>query len=109
MSETTSTSMESLMVSRFRELSEDGKRKLMDYMESLYRKEKSSLGTECSLSEQERESLDHLLKEVEEFSTEKATADAQKALRELCAGIFESEENLASNHDFFLYGAPKRK
>ncbi|MBI1924648.1 hypothetical protein HYR99_10390 [Candidatus Poribacteria bacterium] len=47
--------------------------------------------------------------EVQEFSKEEATTDAPTALRELCTGIFESEENLASNHDFFLYGAPQRK
>jgi len=60
-------------------------------------------------SEKEREALEHLVEEVQEFSREKPTMDAQKALQELCAGIFESEENIASNHDFFLYGAPKRK
>jgi len=109
MDEATSASMENLMISRFRELSEDGKRKLIDYMEFLCQKEKSLLETECLLSEQERNSLVRLVKEVQEFSIEEATADAQKALRELCAGIFESEEHLASNHDFFLYGAPKRK
>lgn len=61
------------------------------------------------ISAQERESLKDLVREVEEFSKEEVTTDAQTALRELGAGIFESEENLASNHDFFLYGAPKRK
>ena len=54
-------------------------------------------------------SLEHIVKEVREFSKEKLTMRAKKALRELCAGIFESEGDLASNHDFFLYGAPKRK
>lgn len=109
MDEITSVSMESLIVSRFRELSEDGKQTLVNYMEFLYQKEKSSFETEYFLSKQERESLEHLVKEVQEFSKEKATMDAQKALHELCTGIFESEENFASNHDFFLYGAPKRR
>ena len=61
------------------------------------------------LSEHERASLEHIVKEVREFSKEKVTMRAKKALRELCAGIFESEEDVASDHDFFLYGAPKRK
>ena len=104
-----STSIENLIVSRFRELSEDGKQRLANYTEFLYQEEKSPSKDECFFSEQERISLDHLVKEVQEFSREKATRDAQEALRESCAGIFESEENLASNHDFFLYGAPKRK
>ena len=77
----------------------------------LYQKEKSPLGTkkESFLTEQEREALERIVKEVQDFSKEKATTYAQGALLELCAGIFESEESLASNHDFFLYGAPKRK
>ncbi len=60
-------------------------------------------------TEQERESLEYLVKEVQEFSEEEVTVAAKTALRELCEGIFESEENLASNHDFFLYGTEKRK
>ena len=64
---------------------------------------------EAQEGDEERKSLDRLVEEVQEFSREKPTMDAQEALRELCSGIFEGEENLASNHDFFLYGAPKRK
>lgn len=116
MGETASVSREKLIVSRFRELSEEGKQQLVDYMGFLYQKEESALETEKHkeenkyfFSEQERDSLERLVSEVQEFSKEEATMDAQKALRELCTGIFESEENLASNHDFFLYGAPKRK
>ncbi len=60
-------------------------------------------------TEQERESLEYLVKEVQEFSEEEVTVAAKTALRELYEGIFESEENLASNHDFFLYGTEKRK
>ena len=71
--------------------------------------QKDKEGNKCFFSEQERESLEYLVKEVQEFSKEEATTDAQTALRELCTGIFESEENFASNHDFFLYGAPQRK
>lgn len=36
MGETTSVSEEKLIVSRFRELSEEGKQQLVDYMEFLY-------------------------------------------------------------------------
>ena len=68
-----------------------------------------SMENKSFLSEHERASLEHIVREVREFSKEKLTMRAKKALRELCAGIFESEEGLASNHDFFLYGAPKRK
>jgi len=116
MGETASVSEEKLIVSRFRELSEEGQQQLVDYVEFLYRNEKSVLEikkhteeNKYFFSEQERTSLEGLAKEVQEFSRQEATMDAQKALRELCTGIFESEENLASNHDFFLYGAPKRK
>jgi hypothetical protein len=97
--EKASTSMENLVIDRFRELSESGKQRLLDYADFLYQKEKNAPGISyLSLSE-----------ELQEFSKEKPTADAQKALQKLCSGIFESEEELASNHDFFLYGAPKRK
>jgi hypothetical protein len=109
MDRTASSSMENLIVSRFREISENGKQRLVDYTDLLYKKEKSSLETEGSVSEEKKTSLDLLVEEVRDFSKKKATVDAQEALRDLCAGIFESEENLASNHDFFLYGAPKRK
>ena len=68
-----------------------------------------SMENKSFLYEHERASLEHIVEEVREFSKEKLTMRAKKALRELCAGIFESEEDLASNHDFFLYGAPKRK
>jgi len=68
-----------------------------------------SIEDKSFLSEQERVSLEHIVREVREFSKKKLTVRAQEALQELCAGIFESEEDLASNHDFFLYGAPKRK
>jgi hypothetical protein len=71
--------------------------------------QKDKEGNRYFFSEQERESLADLVREVQEFSKAEATLDAQEALRELCNGIFESEENLASHHDFFLYGAPKRK
>jgi hypothetical protein len=68
-----------------------------------------SMENKSFLSEHERASLEHIVRGVQEFSKQKVTTHAKKALRELCAGIFESEEDLASNHDFFLYGAPRRK
>ena len=61
------------------------------------------------ISVQERKALADLVREVEEFAKTEATRDAQEALRELYEGIFESEEDFASHHDSFLYGAPKRK
>jgi len=109
MSESVSTLKEKLIIRRFRELSEDGKRKLIYYAESLYQEEKTILETEFPFSEQEKQSLDYLVKDVQEFSGEEISTEAQKALQDLCQGIFESKECIADNHDFFLYGAPKRK
>ena len=60
-------------------------------------------------TEQEKKALEPIVKEVQEFLKEEATPDAKQTLRELCAGVFESEEDFASNHDHYLYGAPKRK
>ncbi len=96
MGDRASKSMENLVIDRFRELSESGKQRLLDYAGLLYQREKNALEiSNLSLSE-----------ELQVFSKEKPTADAQKALQKLCRGIFESEEELASNHNFFLYGAP---
>ena len=109
MRESISILEEKQIVSRFRELSEDGKKKLIDYAESLYQEEKILLEIELSFSEQEKRALDQLIKEVQDFSREKVSIEAQMALQDLCQGVFESKENIADNHDFFLYDAPKRK
>lgn len=86
-------------------------RKLEDFLKEYHPEDKKpeSIENKSFLSEKERASLEHIVREVREFSKKKLTVRAKEALRELCAGIFESEEDLASNHDFFLYGAPKRK
>jgi hypothetical protein len=106
-------SNEKVIIDRFRELSEDGKHRLIAYVEFLYQKEKSHLNTnednEQLFSEEDIKSLSPIIEEVQEFLKNKPKRSTQEALREICAGVFESEEDLASNHDFYLYGAPKRK
>ncbi len=111
MDKTALATKEEVIVNRFRELSEDGKQRLEDYAEFLYQREKSQSEAKNHdfFSEQERNSLAHIVRRVREFSKEKPTIEAQKALRRLCEGLFESEEDIASDHDSFLYGFPKTK
>ncbi len=61
------------------------------------------------LSEEDIKSLSSIIEEVQEFLKSKPTKSTQEVLREMCEGIFETEEDIGSNHDFFLYGMPKRK
>jgi len=106
MDRTSQTLKEELIVSQFRELSDDGKQRLMDYAEFLYQRERSESKTKNYdfLTEQERDSIENIVRRVREFSKEKPTIQAQDALRRLCEGLFESEEDIASDHDSFLYG-----
>ena len=52
--------------------------------------------------------LAHLAQEIDTFFQEPPSRDACHALDELGTGIFENNENMARNHDAFLYGAPRR-
>ncbi|MBM3236521.1 hypothetical protein FJZ31_09500 [Candidatus Poribacteria bacterium] len=57
-----------------------------------------------------REALDFFFDLVEKEADEVSPSqEAKAALLELCKGLGEGPEDLASNHDYYLYGARKRK
>lgn len=108
MDNTISVTEENLIINKFRELSNDRKQKLLNYVETLYHEEKSTDEIkdfpEDFLSEEDRESLKYLVDEFNEFIKSEPTPEAIKALRELSEGIFEGEEDLSDKHDLYLYG-----
>jgi hypothetical protein len=60
--------------------------------------------------EKKQTALDFLFGLAEEESNEiSPSQEAKAALKELCQGLGEGPEDLASNHDHYLYGARKRK
>jgi len=68
---------------------------------SLYRK----------LSEEKKQAALDLLSDLVERKTDEASPsqEAKNTLIELCKGLGEGPKDLASNHDYYLYGARKRK
>jgi hypothetical protein len=111
MDNTISVTEENLIISKFRELSEDRKQKLLNYVETLYHEEKYADEIdevnefpEDFLSEQDRESLKYLVDEFNEFIKSEPTPEGKKALQELFSGIFEGDMEIAENHDLYLYG-----
>jgi len=108
-----SATEENLIISKFRELSEDRKQKLLNYVETLYNEEKLTDEIdefpEDFLSAQDRESLKYLVDEYNEFIKQEPTPEAIKALRELAEGIFEGKEDLSDKHDLYLYGVDTTK
>ena len=103
-----SATEENLIISKFRELSEDRKQKLLNYVETLYHEEKFTDEInefpEDFLSEQDRESLKYLVDEFNEFIKSEPTPDGKKALQELFSGIFDCDMEIANKHDLYLYG-----
>jgi len=60
--------------------------------------------------EKKQTALDFLFELAEKESYETSPSqEAKAALLELCKGLGEGPEDLASNHDYYLYGARKRK
>ncbi|HGJ66629.1 TPA: hypothetical protein ENS27_14795 [bacterium] len=105
MGKTTSAMEENLIISKFRELSEDRKQKLLNYVETLYHEEESTKEiSEDFLSEQDRDALKSIIDEFNEFVKSEPTQEGIKALQELFSGIFECDSEIASKHDIYLYG-----
>jgi len=113
MHNTISVTQENLIISKFRELSEDRKQKLLNYVETLYHEEKFidevKEFPEDFLSEQDRESLKNIVDEFNEFIKSEPTPEAIKIMQEFCKGIYEGEEDLFSKHDLYLYGVDTTK
>jgi molecular chaperone DnaK (HSP70) len=113
MDKTISVKEENLIISKFRELSEDRKQKLLNYVETLYHEEKFADEVkefpEDFLSEQDRESLKNIADEFNEFINKEPTSEGKKALQELFSGIFECDKEIAEKHDIYLYGVNTTK
>ena len=60
--------------------------------------------------EKKQTALDFFFDLVEKEADETSPSqEAKAALLELCKGLGEGPGDLASNHDYYLYGARKRK
>jgi len=113
MDNTISVTEENLIISKFRELSEDRKQKVLNYVETLYNEEiltdEINESPEDFLSEQDRESLKGIVDEFNEFIKSEPTPEGKKALQELFSGIFDCDMEIANKHDLYLYGVNMTK